>query len=275
MNAIQIYQYQDSPIEFEMIGDSIMANATTMCRAFGKKPDDIFKTKQWVEFEQAVCEDLKLCFEDLRITRKGNSSGFEQGTWIHQELVLELARRLNPRFAVWCNRKMAELLRTGQVAIKEISRKELAKMIWEAEEAKEKLALENQHLKALRDADQPKVEFYEAVTGSSDVTDLGTVAKLLNIPGLGRTKLFAQLREKRILMKNNRPYQAYVDRGWFRVVESKWTNPNGTQHVYFKTVVFQKGVAGIRELLLSTNKQLHPGISGPIVSHSIIHDQSL
>lgn len=247
MNSIQIFNYNDTPIQFEIIGEMVYANATAMCKPFNKDLSSILRTKQWEEMEQTVGEDLQLNSVDLRRSKPGSPDN-GGGTWVHEELVIELARRLSSRFGLWCNRRIAELHKQGTVSLS-LSRKDMAKMIWEAEEEKERLALENQQLKELRQVDQPKVEFYEAVTDSKDATDLGTVAKLLNMRGIGRTKLFSTLREKGILMKNNRPYQEYVDRGWFRIIESSWTKPNGTQHVYFKTVAFQKGVEGIRNLL--------------------------
>jgi phage antirepressor YoqD-like protein len=50
-------------------------------------------------------------------------------------------------------------------------------------------------------------------------------------------------------MHNNIPYQSYQDQGWFRVIEQKYTKPNGETLINLKTVVFQKGVDGIRKLL--------------------------
>lgn len=96
----------------------------------------------------------------------------------------------------------------------------------------------------------PKVDFYEAVTGSSDTIDIGTVAKVLNIDGYGRTRLFAFLRDKGVLRANNEPYQTYCDRGYFRVIESKFSKPDGSTHVSLKTVVYQKGVDYIRKLVV-------------------------
>lgn len=96
----------------------------------------------------------------------------------------------------------------------------------------------------------PKVDFYEAVTGSTDTIDIGTVAKVLNIDGYGRTRLFAFLRDKGVLRANNEPYQTYCDRGYFRVIESKFSKPDGSTHVSLKTVVYQKGVDYIRKLVL-------------------------
>ena len=96
---------------------------------------------------------------------------------------------------------------------------------------------------------QPKVDFYEAVTGSSDTIDIASVAKVLNIKGFGRNNLFEFLRGKNILMQNNMPFQNYVDRGYFRVIESKYNKPDGSSHINLKTVVYQKGLDYIRKLL--------------------------
>ncbi len=96
---------------------------------------------------------------------------------------------------------------------------------------------------------KPKVDFYNDVTGSTDTIDIASVAKVLNVPNMGRNKLFAFLREKNILNKRNEPYQYFVDKGYFRQVESKWEH-DGTIHINLKTVVFQKGLDFIRKLVL-------------------------
>ncbi len=95
----------------------------------------------------------------------------------------------------------------------------------------------------------PKGEFYDAVTGSDTVCDMGTVAKTLDM-GIGRNKLFALLKKKKILQYNNRPYQKHVDVGRFRVIESRYSKPNGDEAVYFKTTVTQKGMDFIRKVLV-------------------------
>lgn len=105
----------------------------------------------------------------------------------------------------------------------------------------------NEQLQLEAMENKPKVEFYESVTGSKDTIDLGQVAKVLNIKGYGRNNLFEFLRYKKILMNNNQPYQKYIDSGYFRLVESKYTKPNGSTHINIKTVVYQKGVDYIRK----------------------------
>lgn len=96
---------------------------------------------------------------------------------------------------------------------------------------------------------KPKEEFFDQVTDSKDACDMATVAKVLNM-GVGRNKLFEILRDKKVLQERNAPYQSYIDRGWFRVIESKYTKPNGDMCVNYKTIVYQKGVDGIRKILL-------------------------
>ena len=89
---------------------------------------------------------------------------------------------------------------------------------------------------------EPKIEFYDTVTGSDTTIDLGQAAKVLNYKGLGRNKLFQYLRDKDILMSGNTPYQKYVDAGYFRLIETTWNTPNNDSMIYLKTVVYQKGL---------------------------------
>ena len=94
----------------------------------------------------------------------------------------------------------------------------------------------------------PKADFYDAVIESSDTIEMATVAKILNV-GIGRNRLFEILREQKILRDDNTPLQNYVDLGWFKCVESKYTKPDGGTFINVKTVVYQKGIDGILKLL--------------------------
>ena len=115
-----------------------------------------------------------------------------------------------------------------------------------AKEELERLKAENEKQKSLLIEQQPKVEFYDDVTGSKDTIDMKEVAKILNIKGIGRNKLFEILRNKHILDRNNQPYQKYVDAGYFRIIESRFNLPDGEIKISLKTVVFQKGLDFIR-----------------------------
>ena len=79
---------------------------------------------------------------------------------------------------------------------------------------------------------------------------MNEVAKVLSIKGYGRNNLFEFLRTHNILDRFNVPYQKYVDNGWFRVIEQHYQK-NGEPVVTTKTLVYQKGVDGIRKKILA------------------------
>ena len=89
---------------------------------------------------------------------------------------------------------------------------------------------------------KPKVEFFDAVAESKDAIEIASVAKVLDVPGVGRNKLFEFLRDHKILMRNNQPYQKYIDCGYFRIIEQKYERSNGDTCINIKTLVYQKGV---------------------------------
>lgn len=114
---------------------------------------------------------------------------------------------------------------------------------------------QNERQQALLTEQAPKVEFYDDVVESEDALYMSAVAKTLNM-GIGRNSIFRILRENGILRNNNEPYQEYVDKGWFRCIESKYSKPNGKVCVNITTVVLQKGLDGIRKLL-KNKKYVH------------------
>lgn len=63
---------------------------------------------------------------------------------------------------------------------------------------------------------KPKVEAHDKFISGENYQKVGQVAKVL---GIGRNKLFAFLRERKVFMTDNTPYQQYIDRGYFVVKE--------------------------------------------------------
>ena len=133
---------------------------------------------------------------------------------------------------------------------------EALKNLLEQVEANERLVNENETFKTERELLLPKAEFFDAVTDSKQAIPIGDVAKILDM-GIGRNKLFEFLRDEKILLPNNTPYQKYVDAGYFRVVETKFTVPNGDTRISLKTLVFQKGVDYIRKRLLKSKGEAY------------------
>ena len=97
---------------------------------------------------------------------------------------------------------------------------------------------------------EPLVAFANKVSDSSNLIDMGKLAKLLNDEHIkiGRNKLFQWLREQKILMKNNIPYQRYIDSGYFQVKESTFKTPYGEKTAQ-TTYVTGKGQIYITEKL--------------------------
>lgn len=100
---------------------------------------------------------------------------------------------------------------------------------------------------------KPKAAFYDRVTDSRDAIQIGDAAKVLNM-GVGRNQLFEFLRGIKVLMADNMPYQKYINRGYFRVIEQEYEKPSGETGVSTKTLVYQKGLDFIRKKLQEVKK---------------------
>lgn len=77
-------------------------------------------------------------------------------------------------------------------------------------------------LAAKIEADRPKVDFADHISGYQGTISMGDFAKLLSKNGItiGRNKLYQWLRNEKILNQNNIPYQKYMDNGYFAVIET-------------------------------------------------------
>jgi anti-repressor protein len=118
---------------------------------------------------------------------------------------------------------------------------ERAKKWIEEEKERQKLRAENKVM-------LPKAEFYDTVANTESLFSMADVAKTLDM-GMGRNKLFAFLRDKGILDKDNHPYQKYVDAGYMRLIENH-CKAGDNDVVYKCTYVKQKGIDYIRKILL-------------------------
>ena len=119
-------------------------------------------------------------------------------------------------------------------------------------EAKQKALTENAVMK-------PKADFYDTVANTESLFSMADVAKTLDM-GIGRNKLFAFLRDKGILDKENHPYQKYVDAGYMRLIENH-CKAGDNDVVYKCTYVKQKGIDYIRKILLK-ERELNDEVMG-------------
>lgn len=167
--------------------------------------------------------------------------GMQKFTFIKEnELYFVLMRSKSTKakpFRQWVtNEVLPSIRKTGGYNVTQ-SQFKIPKTYAEALLEAGRLALENEKLIAQAKENEPKVKAFNELMQSKDALDFLTFSKVV---GIGRTKLFAKLRELDILRADNTPYQKYIDSGYFRVIESSYTQ-NDTTRIYTKTMILPKG----------------------------------
>jgi len=92
---------------------------------------------------------------------------------------------------------------------------------------------------------QPMVAAYEDLLSTKNNHTMNEVAKIV---GVGRNRLFDKLRENKILMKSNLPYESYIEREYFTVREVV-IHHSDYDDVKRQTLVTTKGVDWINKKL--------------------------
>lgn len=110
MNAIQSFSFNNTPVSFRNDG---YLNATAVAAHFGKLPKDFLKNEQTQEYIAELADNLSkrrkilLDKNQLVIVKHG---GNNRGTWLHPKLAVHFARWLDPKFAVWCDEQIEQIL---------------------------------------------------------------------------------------------------------------------------------------------------------------------
>jgi phage antirepressor YoqD-like protein len=105
-------------------------------------------------------------------------------------------------------------------------------------EQREKLEAQNELMK-------PKADMYDLLLSADNAQTMAEVAKSFS---WGRNKMFEYLRNEKILMRNNLPYQRYLDAEYFEVREVTTVRGDNTINVT-QTLVTPKGIDYIGKLL--------------------------
>lgn len=121
MSNIITKQFQSTALHFT---EDAYFNATEAAALFGKEPHEwlrLLSTREYIEalerspmdqtgnsrFENCEKYVIGAAETDLVLTIRGGSN---PGTWLHPDLIVVFARWLSPDFAVWCDRRIKELL---------------------------------------------------------------------------------------------------------------------------------------------------------------------
>ncbi len=248
MKTNQIFQYNGSPITFYK-DDNVMVNATEMAKPFGKLVGDWLRLKATTEFTEALSADMHISISALIQVVKGGNS--EQGTWLHEDVALEFARWLSPSFAIWCNKRIKELLQYGMTAMQPTLEQminnpdlviSLATQLKNEREEKQRLEQQNalQEEQLLQAA--PKVSYYDNHLQSVNTQTSTQVAKQI---GMDAEKLHKKLKEIGVIYRQSgqwllhTPYSTW---GLHSTRTQTYTRSDGSIGTNVYTVWTTKGV---------------------------------
>ena len=219
MRHLTKYAYDGHEIQLDLVDGKVMANATAMCKVFGRLPKDWIKLETTQNYISAYVRKNPTCKDQL-VTSKFGSPENGGGTWINEALILRLAAWLNVDFEIWMDEKIAELLRTGKT--------EITSSLPDYPEALRQLAQKIEYSTQLQqqiNEAKPAVSFYEDVAGSKGVMLFRDAAKSLGFKNIGQNNLFEFCRLSGLIDAQNMPYQTYVNMGIFEVIIG--TRPDG------------------------------------------------
>ena len=86
-------------------------NATAMCKANGKQWNDYWRTDRATAYLEALCTETGIPVSSLCLSLKGGS---HQGTWVHPQVAVDLARWISAPFAVWMDGWFLESIQQAQ-----------------------------------------------------------------------------------------------------------------------------------------------------------------
>lgn len=205
------------------------------------------KPTLWARQAEGLISELAKGTDSYPLQTKTGRYG---GTYVAKELVYDYAMWISTEYHLKVIRAYDRLVTSG-VAVHQSAAQDLLgnpapylqTIIQQAQ------ALTDSYtqliLKAERDA--PKIEFYDAVKGASNLQTVSEVAKKY---GIGRNKLFELLRNRKVLMTDqyHSPYQQHINSGHFVVVGKIYSRAGHTYRAN-KTMVTGKGEIYIGKLL--------------------------
>jgi hypothetical protein len=82
-------------------------NATAAAEKFGKRVDNWLRLDETQDYLEALCSLSNTSKVRYLKTKRGQGGG----TWLHPKLAVRFAQWLDPKFAVWCDLQIDNLLR--------------------------------------------------------------------------------------------------------------------------------------------------------------------
>jgi hypothetical protein len=142
-------------------------NATQLCKAGGKNFGQWYRLDSTRELISVFASEVGIHTSQLTDSKKGNSNNFEQGTWIHPDLAIQLAQWISPQFALQVSKWIRQLFSTGKVEVNLKLIKEQENMIKEFE--KKNKILENMIVKKQKRTTYPESNVIYIITNEENI----------------------------------------------------------------------------------------------------------
>ena len=228
--------------------NQIVTDSRSLAENFGKEHAKVIRSIESIISETPKMASQKMFYETTYKV-EGNNKSYKMYLMNRNGFSLLVMGFTGVRAIEWklryieaFNAMETQLIKKNTLTLPDFTNPVEAARAWANEyEAKQKALTENAVMK-------PKAEFYDTVANTESLFSMADVAKTLDM-GIGRNKLFAFLRDKGILDKDNHPYQKYVDAGYMRLIENH-CKAGDNDVVYKCTYVKQKGIDYIRKILL-------------------------
>ena len=254
-NILVCFSYENNKVSFYRKNDMLFVNATEMAKPFGenKKPSKWLRTSSAIEFINEVAVGQKCPTADLQRVSQGGNDG--QGTWLQEDVALEFARWLSPKFALWCNERIKELVKQGYTSIEnkfQVPQSFSEALLLAAQQAKElEVANLTINQQSLQLRDQAKyVDYTQQILACPDLVSVTQIAQDYGYSAVALNKMLC---DWNIQYKQNGIYYLYAkykDCGYVqsetRMIKDENTNCNYAR-VYTKWT--QKGRIFLYELL--------------------------
>ena len=253
--AIVTFDYEGTPVSFSK-GEGVMINATEMAKPFGKMTKDWLVNQSTKDYLNTLSAVRGIPLSQLVEVRKGNSSKFTQGTWMHEDVAMEFARWLSPAFAIWTNDRIKELLKEGVATVSdddEIIANAMAVLQRRLEDKQRRLQMaESQIAEQQREIEtlSPMAQYTKDVLQSTSTFTLTQVAKDLGFRSVMVFTTFCK--NNRILYKQSDqwlPTANYSGRGFFETRTAKYVRSDNTIGTSLSTVVTEKGRVMLRRMM--------------------------
>lgn len=262
MTDIQIFNYNGNSVTFRK-GDSVMVNATEMAKPFGKEAKHWLVNQTTKEFIEELANVRNLTFADLVQVKQGSPDN-GGGTWFHEDVAMEFARWLSPKFAIWCNDRIKELMQVGFTATPATLEAmianpdlvigmatQLKQLRAENAEQQKLLVAQTEQIRDLNAANEEmrvKVSYYDQILASKSTV---TTTQIAQDYGMSAKKFNIELRNLKIQRKVGGQWILYAPYNTMGYVHSETFIPecSTTGKVVMTTKWTQKGRLFLYETL--------------------------